>query len=632
MARQNRVSKYVQLEAESSDEDIDSSIDSQDMDGLDGFVEPDYRAAPRNLYEDKIRDLEARYARPGTDEEDEDVFEKTLEAPCQAKLLPLPSDPVLFLCRVKFGKEKTVAANIIEAAKEIPDVTAVLQKDGLKGYIYIEAFKKTAVDEAVYNVKNVYKSRITAINLSEMVDVMNCNKDYNVGDYARMKSGKYRGDLVQIIENFDDCCQIKAIPRINNNKKLFDPEEFRNETQYNNGGYYFNRDYYKDGYLIKSVLKTNLEFDVTPTFEELKDLSGENVVHLNDQVVVTKGELANFKGKIVNVSGNTCTVTNKEKTFDVDIGLLKRHVEVGENYSYQGNNGMVLKVNTDGLVVLGIKNMTEEVTVNVTDLEAPVAQKIAPPKKFAYARNRADPLVNKKVSIVAGEYKGMVGRVQGVNKDTYRVQLSTTFESINAFKNDLRVIEPVYTYAYTSTPGYKTPGKTPGYTTPGYATPGYKTPGYTTPGYKTPGYTTPGYKTPGYTEPMMEEEVEEGKAVMSDLDILLVGVNVYVNGVLKTVERISGEKCFAGEESFYISEIQNYDEEQLKMARLSSGETKSIMADKPKNKFETVFVFKGEHANKVGTVTEYKESIAKIQCMTGECIRVDVSDLTTKRK
>lgn len=636
MVRQPRGSKYVQMEAESSDEDIDSSVDSQDMDGLQDFVEPDYTKMSRHNYVDKVAELEAKYIRPhGTNEEvkeEESDYDDVAETPCQSKLLPLPSDPALFLCRVKFGKEKQIAASIAEAAKDISDVTAVLSKDGLKGYVYVEAFKKTAVDEAVYGVRNVYKNRITPINPSEMVDVMNCNKDYNVGDYARMKSGRYRGDLVQIVENFSDCCQIRAIPRINQKRKLFDPEEHRNEIQHNNGGYYYNRDFYKDGYLIKSVLKNNLEFDVTPTFEDLKELSGENAVHLNDEVVVKKGELQNFKGKIVNVSGNTCTVSSKNQTFDVDINLLKRHVEVGDSYSYDGINGMVLKVNNDNTVILGVKEMTDEIVVSINDLEAPVAIKLTAPKRKPFVKTRQDQLVNRKVQIIAGEYKGMVGRVENVAKDTCRIQLGTTSESVTTYKNDLKVLEPIYSYASTATPGYKTPGKTPGYTTPGY-----KTPGYTTPGYKTPGYTTPGYKTPSYTEPQKISEganVSEGVDVKNDADSIFMAINVFVNGTMCTVERVVDKTMYVRNTEFKLSDIKTYTNTNMDFADIEKedDDTVEIMAVQPKNKFENVFVFRGEHAGVSGTVVEYSEDTAKVQLIGGENIRVKLEDLTTKSK
>ena len=596
MARQHKVSKYVQMEAESSDEEINSELSSQDIEGF-GMAEPDYRISGRNLYEEKLQDLEARY-RDVSEEDYEDI----LERPSQSKLLPLPSDPILFLIRVKIGKEKYVAAKIAEVAKEIGDITAVLQKDGLKGYIYVEAYKKTAVDEALYNIKNVYKNRIGIISLSEMVDVMNCTKDYSVGDYARMKGGRYKGDLVQIVENFEDCCQIKAIPRINNKKKLFDPEEFRNDVTASNGGFYYQRDFYKDGFLIKSVLKRSLDFDVTPTFEELKDLAKQNIVHLNDQVIIERSDLHNFKGKIINVAGNICTVTDNKNTFDADIRDLRKYAEVGERYSYRGENGMVLKVE-GGMAVLGIKDMTDEIEVPVADLDRPVVEtKNQNRVRKQITRGRRDQMINKRIKVIAGENKGMIGIVKEVQRDRCRIQISATLEEVTTMKSDLRVLEPIYTYAQAATPGYKTPGKTPGYTTPGY-----KTPGYATPGYKTPGYMTPGYKTPAYSVPDESRTVESVKSIY-------IGIKVMVDGEEREVTNVVDDKLCAGNSTFTVDEIG-----------------KDIEPVIPQKKYESVFIYKGEFSGKIGTLVEINEDVGKVQLKEGnEVISLLMDDLTVR--
>lgn len=590
-------SKYIQIEAESSDEDIDSSVVSEDIGGYN--VEPNY-TTHRDVYRDKIRDLEERYAKGDLEEED-DVIE-TAEVPNQASLFPKPSDPLLFLVRCKTGKEKQIANRILEHAQEVPDVTSIVQKDGLKGYIYIEAFKKTAVEEAISKVKNVYKNKLTPIPLSEMTEALSCKKEYMVKEFASIKSGKYKGDVVQILENYEDCCQIKAVPRLKDRKKLFDPEEFRNKAIAKNGGYYYNRDFFKGGYLIKTVLKTSLDFDAEPSFDDLKWLKTASPVRLNDTVKVIRGDLKGFEGKVVSSTNTTCVITDGTSRFDVDAVDLELNVAVGDAYSYKGENGLVLKID-GGEVVLGIKEMTDEVRVKINDLEAP---KFAKPQKQEIVKSmkkRTDPLVNRTVQIVTGIHKGLKATVKEVYRDKCRVQLSSNLEFVNLHRNELREIAPVL--PTLETPGYRTPGQrasgafTPGYKTPGYATPGFKTPGYKTPGYQTPGYQTPGYKTPGYATP---------GHVMPTYDQTHKGIQIVVDGVVKTVKSLDSDTFTCLDESkCTISEIEPVV---------------------PTKNYEQVFIFRGDYYGKFGTVNDFEDNIVKIQIGQAEVVRVKIEDCT----
>ncbi|ORD94553.1 SPT5 [Enterospora canceri] len=567
------------MEAESSEEEINSDVTSED---LDGFVEPDYGRERRDLYGEKVSELEQKYAKY-VEREDESTTE---EIRPQIRPFPTSMDPLLFLVRVKFGKEKSIANRIIEQAKGVGDVTAVVQKDGLKGYIYVEAFKRTAVDEAVQRVKNVYKNKISAIPFSEMIDALSCRKDYIVNDYARVKSGKYKDDVVQVLENYEDCCQIKAVPRLNDRRRLFDPEEFRAQVTAKNGGFYYNRDFFRDGFLIKTVLKMSLDFDIQPTFDDLKQLDTERPVRLNDAVRVVKGDLKNFTGKVVSVAGSTCVVSDGTSTFDVDAGCLEKRVEVGDVFSYAGENGVVLQ-KEGNRVVLGIREMQDEVSVHINDLEGRVVERPKTTKTRPQTpKKRLDLLVNKNVRIVAGAYKGLVGIVKEVHRERCRVQLMSNLESVHVYKNDIREIAPTQQAQASATPGYKTPGS--------------KTPGYTTPGYKTPGYTTPGYRTPGYAPP--ETEIQAAS--------VYYGMKILIDGSEKTVSRM--------EESIY------YTTDGREVAATE------MVPVRPTNKYDPVFIFRGDHKEKNGVLIEFEEEIGKVELMGNEYVRVKLDDMAVK--
>lgn len=109
-------------------------------------------------------------------------------------------------------------------------IFSVFQRDSLAGYIYVEAERKVHVQSAIEKVTNVYGSKLTLVDVSEMVDCLTIKKkdtEAVLGAWIRVKRGKYLGDIAQvktkktiidlkIIELYDqeDVVKIKIVPRI----------------------------------------------------------------------------------------------------------------------------------------------------------------------------------------------------------------------------------------------------------------------------------------------------------------------------------------------------------------------------------------------------------------------------------
>lgn len=312
-----------------------------------------------------------------------------------------------------------------------------------------------------------------------MVDALTYKKDYTVGEFARIRSGKYKGDLVQVVEDYAESCKIKAIPRLENNeRKKFDPDEYRKNCNKKDNGYYYNRDFYKDGFLYKFVMKNNLNFETEPSYNEVLELHEEKQLNINDKVIVKRGDYKNRVGNIRSIFNGIAIVYDMEDTFEIDANLLERYIQPGDNISYKGENGVVLKVQSNNRAIIGINNMNTELEVNINDLENSITRSVKPAKLQPIYKSRNDPMIKKIVKIKTGKKKGLSGVVKDVYKEKYKIQLFCNMEFVNVNSHDVilegsdgiaPVIQPRTTINRTMgmTPMTKTPGynntKTPNY-------------------------------------------------------------------------------------------------------------------------------------------------------------------------
>lgn len=580
-------SKYIQLEAESSDEEISSNYDSEDMDGVleNSKLAPNYNLPLKDRYAEKLKNLEEKYLHMDNEDSSKEYIDED-DVSVHRQVFPKMSDPLLFLVRVKIGKEKSIASKIAEHAKTISDITAILQKDGLKGYIYIESFKKSAVDEAVSKVKNVYKNRIVAIPIAEMVDVLNSKKEYMINEYGRIKNGKYKGDLAQILENYEDSCQIRVVPRIDGKQCLFDPDKFQNKAISKDDGYYYNRDFYKDGFLIKIVLKDSLDFNTEVSMDELKRFQNISPLKIGENVKVIRGDLKGFLGKIISINGNSYTITNEKKTFEVDTLDLKRDVQLGDTFSYKGKNGIVLKINGNN-VMLGIKNMEAEIKVSIDDLELPVSEKVEKRNIKVPFKKHINPLIDKSVKIIYGEFKGLIGTVKEINRTSCRIRLGSNSEYVMVNRNAIKEINKnnIKINSTRDDIGLKTPG------------------------FKTPGYTTPGYKVPSNIYSDFTEKINSKEFTYD-----IIPENITVQFVYNNTK-----------EFMHIDSHKNI---VFKNNNISLEKLTPVI---PTKRRQLIYIFKGMYNGTIGEYIDEQDGVAIIQ-NADDIIRTNVENLTIANK
>uniref|UniRef100_A0A0X3PF05 Transcription elongation factor SPT5 n=1 Tax=Schistocephalus solidus TaxID=70667 RepID=A0A0X3PF05_SCHSO len=164
----------------------------------------------------------------------------------QQERLPGIKDANLWVVRCQMGEEKSTVLALMRKfiAYQLSDtplqIKSAFAKEGLKGYIYIEAFKQTHVKQAIEGIGALSRSRFqqTLVPIKEMTDVMRVVKEtaqLKPGQWVRIKSGLYRDDLakVEYVEDAQNLVHLKLVPRIDYDRRRGQLREDSNDTEAN---------------------------------------------------------------------------------------------------------------------------------------------------------------------------------------------------------------------------------------------------------------------------------------------------------------------------------------------------------------------------------------------------------------
>lgn len=146
----------------------------------------------------------------------------------QNLLMPDVSDPSIWGVRCKQGKEREIVSKIMKKMLEsrgrnAMKICSVFQRgDGegpMAAYIFVEAVKKSDVEDALQNIADVYpRTKMNLVPIKEMPDLLRTRKDRELveGDYVRVKRGLYAGDLavVHIVETNGLEVTLRLVPRL----------------------------------------------------------------------------------------------------------------------------------------------------------------------------------------------------------------------------------------------------------------------------------------------------------------------------------------------------------------------------------------------------------------------------------
>ncbi|KAL7072356.1 hypothetical protein ACQ4LE_008989 [Meloidogyne hapla] len=431
---------FIQDDVEVDDDDEEEDdYDGGDGDELFG-VDPSERAEAerflreqeklkekrRNKYADMTEEEMERYfqerhaAQVATHqgELDEDAYDDIT----QNGLLPSTKDPNLWIVRCRLGEEKNTCLQLMrkyiafQNTEEPLQIKSVVVKEGLKGMVYIEAFKKAHVAKAIEGISALNQFQITMVPIKEMADTLRVVKDtptLKPGSYVRLTRGIYKDDLAQVdlVDVAQNRVHLKLVPRIDYTRlrgALKNQEEnrpLRNKRRplpapfdldrikaiggevTNDGDFYiFESSHYRRGFLYKAFPMNAIIVDgVRPSLNELEhfqdsaeDLKKElESTHLRekkhnfspgDNVEVTDGELANLRGKIQSIDGDKIVILPEHEDLNEPLTLnayeLKKYFKAGDHVRviggrYEGDTGLIVRVEDKMVILLSDLTMSE---------------------------------------------------------------------------------------------------------------------------------------------------------------------------------------------------------------------------------------------------------------------------------
>lgn len=346
----------------------------------------------RNKYADESAAL--RHFGEGGEEMSDEITQQTL--------LPGIKDPNLWMIKCKIGEEKATVLLLMrkfityQSSDEPFMIKSVVAPEGVKGYIYIEAFKQTHVKAIIDKVGSlkmgIWKQEMVPIK--EMTDVLRVVKEQSglkPKQWVRLKRGLYKDDIAQVdyVDLAQNQVHLKLLPRIDYTRlrgalrtvqseseaakrkkkrrppaKPFDPEAIRaigGEVTSDGDFLIFEGNRYsRKGFLYKNfTMSAILAEGVKPTLGELErfeeqpegvdielaapskdDPQALHSFSMGDNIEVSSGDLANLQGRIIAIDGSMITVMPKHEALKEALVFkpseLRKHFRQGDHVRVVG--------------------------------------------------------------------------------------------------------------------------------------------------------------------------------------------------------------------------------------------------------------------------------------------------------
>lgn len=317
----------------------------------------------RNKYADESAAL--RHFGEGGEEMSDEITQQTL--------LPGIKDPNLWMVKCHIGEEKATVLLLMRKfiayknSEEPFQIKSVVAPEGVKGYVYIEAYKQTHVKAIINNVSalKIGTWKQDMVPIKEMTDVLRVVKEQSglkPKQWVRLKRGLYKDDIAQVdyVDLAQNQVHLKLLPRIDYTRlrgalrtvqseseaakrkkkrrpaaKPFDPEAIRaigGEVTSDGDFLIFEGNRYsRKGFLYKNfTMSAILAEGVKPSLTELErfeeqpegidielaapakdDPTSLHSFSMGDNVEVCSGDLANLQAKIIAIDGTMITVMPK---------------------------------------------------------------------------------------------------------------------------------------------------------------------------------------------------------------------------------------------------------------------------------------------------------------------------------
>jgi transcription elongation factor SPT5 len=185
-----------------------------------------------------FEDRHAATAVPAREGQD-DTLDDTI---AQNGLVPTTKDPNLWVVKCRMGEEKTLAMLLMRKyftymnQDEPLQIKSVIVKEGLKGKLYIEAYKQAHVSKAIEGINAINQFQIQMVPIAEMVDTLKVVKNIptmKAGAYVRLTKTLFKGDLARIdsVDVASNRVVLVLVPRIDYNKMRGGMRDKETESQ-----------------------------------------------------------------------------------------------------------------------------------------------------------------------------------------------------------------------------------------------------------------------------------------------------------------------------------------------------------------------------------------------------------------
>ncbi|XVE75438.1 hypothetical protein DITRI_Ditri12bG0093900 [Diplodiscus trichospermus] len=138
---------------------------------------------------------------------------------------PSSKDPTIWKIKCVVGRERHSAFCLMEKFVDMKSLGNKLQiisafsLDHIKGFFHIEADRQCDINEACKGLTYICSSRVALVPSNEVYQLLIVrpkHSEVSEGMWARVKNGKYKGDLTQVVavNNERKRATVKLIPRI----------------------------------------------------------------------------------------------------------------------------------------------------------------------------------------------------------------------------------------------------------------------------------------------------------------------------------------------------------------------------------------------------------------------------------
>ncbi|KAK8769846.1 hypothetical protein V5799_013689, partial [Amblyomma americanum] len=277
----------------------------------------------------------------------------------QQTLLPGVKDPNLWMVKCKLGEEKATLLQMMrkfiafQFTEEPLQIRSVVAPEGVKGYIYIEAYKHTHVKQVIQGVGNLriglYQQ--TMVPIKEMTDVLRVTREQaqlRPKQWVRLKRGIYRDDLAQVdyVDTAQSQVNLKLLPRVDYTRPRGALRSAANEPEKRK----------------KSKRPAAKLFDV----DAIRAVGGE---------VTTDGDFLIFEGNRYSRKGflYKAFATSAIDPLDFQAHELKKYFKMGDHVKvisgrFEGDTGLIVRVE-ENMVVLFSDLTMHELKVLPRDLQ-----------------------------------------------------------------------------------------------------------------------------------------------------------------------------------------------------------------------------------------------------------------------